>query len=90
LILGYFCYLLKCSDGTIYTGWTTDPTRRLADHNAGRGARYTKLRRPVQLVYLEELSSRSAAMAREAAIKAMPRTRKLKLINGLPEIPQIS
>jgi len=90
LILGYFCYLLQCSDGTFYTGWTTDPTRRLAAHNAGRGARYTKIRRPVELVYVEELSSRSAAMAREAAIKAMPRTRKFKLINDLAESPQIS
>ena len=79
--MGFFCYLLECSDGTYYTGWTTDPVRRLAVHNAGRGSRYTKMRRPVQLVYVEELSSRSKAMVREAVIKNMPRARKLKLIN---------
>jgi putative endonuclease len=79
--LAYFCYLLECSDGTFYTGWTTDPVRRAAVHNAGRGARYTKTRRPVQLVYVEELSSRSEAMAREIAIKNMTRARKMNLIS---------
>lgn len=48
-----FCYILECADGTYYTGWTTDPERRLAQHSKGTGARYTKTRRPVKLVYLE-------------------------------------
>ena len=86
--MGFYCYLLECSDGTFYTGWTTDPVRRLETHNAGRGARYTKIRRPVQMVYIEELSSRSAAMAREAAIKNMPRTGKQKLISKQENLAQ--
>lgn len=73
--------MLECSDGTFYTGWTTDPVRRLVVHNAGRGSRYTKARRPVQLVYVEELLSRSEAMIREIRIKNMSHKRKLKLIS---------
>jgi putative endonuclease len=76
----FFCYILECSDGTLYTGWTTDPPRRERQHNAGRGARYTSTRRPVKMVYLEELPDRTSALKRELAIKAMPRSRKLKLV----------
>ncbi|MBV6397431.1 MAG: hypothetical protein HFACDABA_03045 [Anaerolineales bacterium] len=76
----FFCYILECSDGTYYTGWTTDPARREKQHNAGRGARYTRMKRPVKLVYVEELLSRNAALKRERAIKAMPRGKKLLLV----------
>ena len=75
-------YILKCADGTLYTGWTTDLERRLQAHNSGRGARYTRGRRPVRLAYREEQSDRSAAQRREAAIRRLPRAGKLKLIEG--------
>jgi len=75
-----FCYIVECADGTFYTGWTTDPVRRLRTHNAGRGAKYTRTRGPVRLVYVEEQPDRSAAMKRERAIKALSRQRKIKLI----------
>jgi putative endonuclease len=74
-----FCYILECADGTYYTGWTTDPERRVKVHNAGRGARYTRTRRPVKLVYIEPQPDRTAAMKRERAIKALPRVKKRKL-----------
>ncbi len=75
-----FVYIVRCADGTLYTGWTTDVTRRVAQHNAGRGARYTRTHRPVVLVYREEVSDRSAAMRREAAIKKLDRERKERLV----------
>ena len=74
-----FVYLLRCSDGTIYTGWTLDVERRVRTHQLGRGARYTRARRPVTLIYQERLPSRRAAMRREIAIKRMSRPRKLAL-----------
>lgn len=74
-----FVYLVECADGTLYTGWTTDLARRLRQHNAGRGARYTRTRRPVRLVYAEAQPTRSAAMRREAALKRLPRAAKLAL-----------
>jgi putative endonuclease len=74
-----FCYILECSDGTYYTGWTTDPERRVAQHNKGVGARYTKTRRPVKLVYLEEQPDKITALKRERAIKALPRKKKMEL-----------
>jgi putative endonuclease len=74
-----FCYIVECADGTYYTGWTTDPERRVKVHNAGRGARYTRARRPVKLVYIEPQPDRAAAMKRERAIKALPRIKKQKL-----------
>ncbi|GAB4399135.1 MAG: GIY-YIG nuclease family protein [Anaerolineales bacterium] len=74
-----FCYILECSDGTLYTGWTTDPERRVAQHNKGVGARYTKTRRPVRLVYLEEQPDKISALKRERAIKALPRKKKMEL-----------
>ncbi len=76
----FYCYLLECADGTYYTGWTTDPPRRLAQHNAGRGARYTRSRRPVRLVYLEELPDRAAAMKRERALKRLSHQEKKELM----------
>jgi putative endonuclease len=75
-----FCYILECSDGTYYTGWTTDPIRRTKQHNAGRGAKYTRSHRPVRLVYIEELPDRGSAMRREVKIKRMGRKKKQKLI----------
>lgn len=77
--MAYFCYILECSDGTYYTGWTTDPGRRLRQHNAGRGARYTRSRRPVRLVYVEVCADRASAMKRERGIKSLPRSQKEKL-----------
>jgi putative endonuclease len=74
-----FVYLLRCSDGTIYTGWTLDVARRVQTHQQGRGARYTRARRPVTLIYQERLPSRRAAMRREIAIKKMSRAGKLAL-----------
>lgn len=77
-----YCYILECADGSFYTGWTTDPERRLKEHNAGRGARYTRSRRPLKLVYLESQGDRSTAMRRERAIKSRSRQAKLKLIRS--------
>ncbi len=74
-----YCYIVECADGTYYTGWTVDPERRVATHNQGRGARYTRMRLPVRLVYVEEQPDRTAAMKRERAIKKMTRERKRKL-----------
>ncbi|OQY26313.1 MAG: hypothetical protein B6I38_11560 [Anaerolineaceae bacterium 4572_5.1] len=74
-----YTYILKCSDGTYYTGWTTDPERRVKEHNAGRGARYTRHRRPVELVYVEEHPDRSRAMSREYKIKKLTHTQKEEL-----------
>jgi len=77
-----YCYILKCADGTYYTGWTTDPDRRAAQHNKGNGARYTRARRPVKLVYVEPQADRKTAMKRERAIKALPRKKKRILIRS--------
>ena len=78
----FFCYIIECSDGSYYTGWTTDPPRREKQHNAGRGARYTRVRRPVKMVYIEEQPDKITAMKRELAIKAISRARKRKLIDS--------
>jgi putative endonuclease len=77
-----YCYILTCSDGSYYTGWTTDPKRRLKQHNKGTGARYTRCRRPVRLAYLEEHPDRGSAMRREFRIKKMGRKAKEKLIKS--------
>ncbi len=79
-----FVYMLRCADGSLYTGSTTDLDRRLAAHQSGRGAKYTRSRLPVELVYREEAPDWSAALRREAAIKRLPRARKLELIAALP------
>lgn len=73
-------YLLRCGDGTLYTGATNDLARRLARHASGRGARYTRARLPVVLVHAERARGRSAALRREAAIKQLDRRSKLALI----------
>jgi putative endonuclease len=79
---GYYIYMVECSDGSLYTGWTTDPQRRLKEHNAGRGALYTRWRTPVELRYLEEAPDRSTAQRRENAIKKLPRQKKLLLVES--------
>lgn len=81
----FYCYIVKCSDGTFYTGWTTDPARREKQHNTGTGARYTRMRRPVEMVYIEEQPDRGSAMKRELAIKHMRRATKGRLVNSQRE-----
>ena len=65
----HYVYILRCSDGTFYTGWTTDPVRRMKVHNSGKGAKYTRARRPVELIYYEEFDDKIEAQRREWAIK---------------------
>jgi len=79
----HFTYVVECADGTLYTGYTTDVEKRVAAHNAGRGAKYTKPRLPVRLAYQEEHPTKVEAMRREFQIKRMPRAAKLKLIQKL-------
>lgn len=76
----WFLYILECTDGTYYTGITKDLKRRFEEHNSGKGARYTRPRIPVTLVYQESCASRSAALIRECAIKALPKQQKKELI----------
>jgi putative endonuclease len=78
--MSFFCYMVECADGTFYTGWSTDPERRVKVHNAGRGAKYTRMRRPVKLIYLEELPDKSSALKRERAIKKLSRKSKEALV----------
>lgn len=80
--MSWWVYILECRDGTLYTGCTDDIPRRLAAHNAGRGAKYTRGRGPVALRYREEQPDRSAALRREAAIKRLTRTEKQALLAG--------
>lgn len=77
-------YILECRDGSLYTGWTTDIENRLSAHNSGAGAKYTRGRGPVKLVYIEYLPDRSAALRREASIKKLSREKKLLLIASNP------
>lgn len=75
-------YLLRCADGSLYCGWTTDVSRRLAAHGAGTASRYTRSRRPLQLVATIPVADRSAALREEARIKRLPRAAKLQLIEA--------
>ena len=75
-----YTYIVKCSDGTFYTGWTNELTRRMEAHNQGRGAKYTKARRPVTLIYYETFETKEEAMKREYAIKRLSRKEKEELI----------
>lgn len=77
-----FVYLLLCADGTLYTGWTNDLSGRLAAHNAGKGAKYTRARLPVRLVYWEQLASKRDALRREYALKRLSHQEKLALCGG--------
>lgn len=77
----YYVYILKCSDGSYYTGYTSDLSRRVKQHNEGVGGRYTRSRRPVKLLYKEECATRAEAMRREREIKKMSRKNKEDLMN---------
>jgi putative endonuclease len=80
----HYVYILRCADGTLYTGWTTDLTHRLRAHNAGKGAKYTKGRGPVCLVHHEVFDDKGSALKREAEIKKLTRSRKMELIRMNP------
>ncbi len=81
--MSYFVYILECSDKTLYTGIATDVQRRLDEHNSSdKGAKYTKIRRPLRLLYSEESENRSSASKREYEIKKLSREKKLELIKG--------
>ena len=77
-----YTYIVKCSDGSLYTGWTNNLEKRIKDHNAGRGAKYTKARRTVVLVYKEEFPTKQEAMKREWEIKRLSRKEKLSMIEN--------
>ena len=79
---GNYTYIVKCSDETLYTGWTNNLKKRLEAHNSGKGAKYTKNRRPVELVYFEGYATKEEAMSREYAIKQLSRQKKLALIHS--------
>ncbi|MEE0420198.1 MAG: GIY-YIG nuclease family protein [Lachnospiraceae bacterium] len=78
-----YTYILLCSDGTLYTGWTNNMEKRLRDHNSGKGAKYTKGRIPVELVYYETFPTKAEAMRREWEIKQLGRKEKQQLIKQL-------
>lgn len=78
----WWVYVVRCGDGTLYTGVTTDVARRVAQHNAGTAAKYTRSRLPVVLAYREAAKDRGAALRREIAIKRLSRAEKLKLVNA--------
>ena len=80
--MNWYVYILRCGDGTLYTGITDDMERRFAAHQAGRGAKYTRGRGPLELVYTEEVPDKSAALKREIQLKRLPREKKLHLIEG--------
>ncbi|MFU7515867.1 GIY-YIG nuclease family protein [Clostridium sp. HCS.1] len=80
-----YVYILKCSDNTLYTGWTTSLEKRLKTHNSGKGAKYTRVRLPVEIVYFEKFEDKKEAMKREYAIKQLSRQEKLKLIDNFTE-----
>ena len=77
-----YTYILKCADGSLYCGWTNDTEKRLAAHNRGTASKYTRSRRPVEMVYIERFDSQSEAMKREAALKKLTRKQKLELIEN--------
>ena len=78
----HYIYILRCADDTLYTGWTTDVERRVAVHNSGKGAKYTRARLPVELVYTEEFDDKVEAQKREYAIKQLTREEKEDIIYG--------
>jgi putative endonuclease len=78
----HYVYVLQCADGTFYTGYTTDVERRVDEHNAGEGAKYTRGRTPVEVVHTESFDTQSGAMAREYQIKQLPRPEKAALVEG--------
>ena len=76
----HYVYVLSCADGSLYTGYTTDPVRRVAEHDAGEGAKYTRGRTPVELVHVERHDSRGAALSREHEVKSLSRDEKERLV----------
>jgi putative endonuclease len=80
-VTDHYVYVLECADGTFYTGYTTDVDRRVREHDAGEGAKYTRGRTPVSVVHVETFDSRSAAMAREHEIKSLSRAQKERLVD---------
>ena len=74
--MGYYTYMVRCADGTLYTGWTTDVVHRVTVHNSGHGAKYTRTRRPVELVWYEAFATKHEAMSWEYTIKQWPRAKK--------------
>ncbi len=80
--MSHYTYILECADGSLYTGYTPDLEKRVETHNAGRGAKYTRGRRPVKLVYSEEYDTKEEAMRREYQIKHLKREEKLALISS--------
>ena len=80
-----YTYMVRCRDGSLYTGWTNCLEKRLACHNAGKGAKYTKSRLPVELVYYETFEKKEEAMRREWQIKQMNRKEKMNLIKSFPK-----
>ncbi len=80
-----YVYIVECCDGSLYTGWTTDVDKRVEAHNSGKGAKYTRSRRPVELVYTEELPTKEDALSREAAIKKLTPVKKRQLISESKE-----
>ena len=79
-----YTYIVKCSDGSLYTGWTNDLEKRIRAHNDGKGAKYTKSRRPVVLAYYEAFQTKEEAMRREWEIKQLDREQKMKMIREGP------
>jgi len=79
----YYVYILECSDHTLYTGITNDIEQRLAKHSSGKGAKYVRGRLPIKLVHQEQYETKSEALKREIAIKALPKSEKIDLINGI-------
>ncbi|MBQ3409458.1 MAG: GIY-YIG nuclease family protein [Clostridia bacterium] len=79
---GHYTYMLRCADNTIYSGYAVDPIARLETHNSGKGAKYTRARLPVKLVYYEKFDTKSEALRREIELKKLKRVEKEKLINS--------
>ena len=82
--MGWFVYMLRCGDGSLYTGYTDDVQRRLAVHQSGKGAKYTRSHQPVELAWWQELPDKSAALRREIQVKRLTRPRKLQLVEAGP------
>lgn len=80
-----YVYILRCGDGSLYTGWTNDLEKRVKAHSSGRGAKYTRMHLPVELVYSEQLDTKEAAMSREWHIKRLSHAEKLRLIKASDE-----
>ena len=83
-----YTYLVRCADGTLYCGWTNHLEERIKAHNAGKGAKYTKGRRPVELVYYETFATKQEAMKREAEVKRLNREGKIELIHSQKLLPE--